>query len=180
MNRGLAIALFASLAVNIFLGGFVVGRLAGGPPHSGFGHPRHEAGLMMFPDLDALSPAGREMFREVFAARHQTLREHHRDLSRRRTAFTAALSADPFDRAKAKAALAELKAATDEQETAFAALIIDAFERLSAEDRKALVEAGARGGHWRHRKGRMRGHGSGPDDFPPPPDDEPPPPPGEE
>ena len=176
MNRGLAIALFASLAINIFLGGFVVGRLAGGPPHSGFGHPRHEAGLMMFPDLDVLSPAGRETFREVFAARHEALRERHRELSRRRAAFTAALAADPWNRAKAEAALAELKAATDEQETAFAALIIDAFERLSTEDRKALVEAGARGGHWRHRKGRSHGHGSGLGDFPPP-DDEPPPPP---
>jgi Spy/CpxP family protein refolding chaperone len=178
MNRGLAIALFASLAINIFLGGFVVGRLAGGPPHSGFGHPRHEAGLMMFPDLDVLSPAGRETFREVFAARHEALRERHRELSRRRAAFTAALAADPWNRAKAEAALAELKAATDEQETAFAALIIDAFERLSTEDRKALVEAGA--AHWRGRSGKMHKHRRWPKDFSPPPDDEPPVPPGGE
>lgn len=180
MNRGLAIALFASLAVNIFLGGFVAGRLAGGHPHAGFGHrPPHEAGLMMFPDLDVLSPAGRESFREIFAARHQTLRERHRDLSRRRAAFTAALAADPWDRAKAEAALAELKAATDEQETAFASLIIDAFEGLSTEDRKALVEAASRQGGWRHRKGKRLRAGP-PEDFPPPEKDDPRPPAGDE
>ncbi len=170
MNRALIIVLALSLAANVFLGGFVVGRLAGGHPHIRFGHAPHAAGPMMFPDLDVLSPEGREAFRDVFAARREALRERHRDLNERRAAFAKTLAADPWDRAKAEAALVELQAAADEQETAFATLIIDAFEKLSAEDRKALVEAGA--GHWRLQGERLHKRRMKHGNFPPSPEDE--------
>lgn len=168
MNKGLAIALFASLAVNIFLGGFLAGRLIGAPERPVFDRSPHGAGVMMFHDLEALSPQGREAFRAVFAARRGALRERHREVVARRADFFAALAAEPWDRERTEKALARLKAATDQQETAFTDLLIDAFENLSAADRKALVEAGARGGRWsrRHRARRP---------SPPPALDQPPP-----
>lgn len=169
MNRGLTVALLLSLAVNIFLGGYVAGRFVGGPSGGGFTHPPRDAGMMMSPHLDALSPEGREAFRKVFEARHDALRERHRLLNERRAAFAAALAADPWDRAKAETALADLKAATDEQESAFATLVIDAFENLSAADRRALAEAVVRGGHWRRHRMHHRRHDGLP---PPPPGDE--------
>jgi uncharacterized membrane protein len=177
MNKGLAIALFASLAANIFLGGFVVGRLAGGPGHPRFDHPRHHAGPMMEPNLDALSSPGREAFHNVFEAERETLRERHRTLRERRTAFAAALTAEPFDRARAEAALNDLHAVTAEQQAAFAALMIDAVEELSDEDRKLLAKSIIDGSHWRSGKRRLHRR----DKFPPPPDaeDAPPPPPAD-
>ncbi|HXI85935.1 MAG TPA: periplasmic heavy metal sensor [Parvularculaceae bacterium] len=162
----------ASLAANIFLGGFVAGRMMGGPPHFGFNCPPHMAAQMMLPDLSALSPEGRDAFHQGFTAHHDKLRGRHEELEKRRMAFAAALAADPWDRAKAESALADLKASTDEQEAAFAALIIDAVEGLSPDDRKAFAEIAASGGHWR---GHRRMHHRSRDVFPPPDDEAPPP-----
>lgn len=164
MSKGLFAALALSLGVNIFFGGFVAGRMLGGPRHPPFDRGPHEAGAMMAPDLKALSPQGRTAFRAVFEAAHETLRDRHRTLRERRAAFAAALAADPFDPAQAKAALVDLHSVTGEQQAAFATLMIDAVEKLSADDRRALAKSIADGSHWGGRRGERR-HG----DFPPPP-----------
>lgn len=173
MNKGLAIALFLSLAVNIFLGGFAVGRFAGGPrpPHGD--HPSMHAGPMMAPNVEALSPEGRAAFHSVFEAERDALHQRHSALKARRAAFAAALLAEPFDRAAAVAALKDLHTVTAEQQGAFAALMIDAVEKLSSDDRKALAKSIVSGEHWRPRKRRHHRR----DDFPPPDDEKSPPPP---
>lgn len=165
MNKGLAIALFLSVAVNIFLGGFAVGRFAGGPRHPHAEHPSMHAGPMMAPNVEALSPQGRTAFHSVFEAEREALRQRHSALKERRAAFAAVLLAEPFDRAAAEAALKDLHAVTAEQQSAFAALMIDAVEKLSGEDRKALAKSIVDGGHWRPRKRRHHRR----DEFPPPP-----------
>lgn len=168
MNKGLAIALFLSLAANIFLGGFAVGRFAGAPRHPHHDHPSMHAGPMMAPNVEALSPEGRAAFHAVFEAERDALQQRHGALKVRRAAFAAALIAEPFDRAAAEAALEELHAVTAEQQGAFAALMIDAVEKLSGDDRKALAKSIVNGDHWRPQKRRHHRR----DGFPPPPKDD--------
>ena len=75
MKSGLAVALFVSLAANIFLGGFVAGRMLAGPrgfmdgpgkfvafadhkkdDRKGPGRGAFFDGALMFPAIDALPP----------------------------------------------------------------------------------------------------------------------------
>lgn len=165
MNKGLALALFLSLAVNIFLGGFAVGRFASGPRHPHGDHPSMHAGPMMAPNVEALSPEGRAAFHSVFEAERDALHRRHSALRERRAAFAAALLAEPFDRVAAEAALQDLHAVTAEQQGAFAALMIDAVEKLSSEDRKALARSIVNGENWRPKERRHHRR----DAFPPPP-----------
>jgi uncharacterized membrane protein len=74
-----------------------------------------------------------------------------------RSEFFAALAADPWDRSNAEEALAALQAAEGAQHAALGRLLIDAFEGLSPEDRKALAEANRK----RFGKLRMLRHGRG-------------------
>lgn len=183
MNRGLAVLLAVSLFANVFLGGFVAGRLFGGPPPGEGGrlaafsrhHPHPEpmpgAGGMMLPNLEALPAEKRALFRENFKERRDELRGNWTAVHERREAFAKALAADTWDRAKAEGALAALMEATNAQEALFSDLLIDSLESLSAEERKAVLKEGARRRPLRDRDGPPRRM--------PPPDEEgmgPPPP----
>lgn len=144
MNRGLTILLALSIAANVFLGGFIAGRLLGGPPHDRLIHPAEGGRAFSFKvaaEIDELSPEAREAFRKVFGESRERLIKNHRETKRLRKALSDALAADPWNRTQAKAALAELRAAESAQQAALATLLIDAFEGLSAEDRKALTSA---------------------------------------
>ena len=85
MKSGLAVALFVSLAANIFLGGFVAGRMLAGPHgfmdgpgkfaafsdhkkdgRKGPGRGAFFDGALMFPAIEALPPEKRELFKENF------------------------------------------------------------------------------------------------------------------
>ncbi|MEQ8176898.1 MAG: periplasmic heavy metal sensor [Amphiplicatus sp.] len=183
MNRGLTILLALSVAANVFLGGFVAGRLLGGPPHDKLIHTGDGGRAFSFKiaaELDDLSPDAREAFRKVFGESRERLIRNHREAKRLRKALSDALAADPWNRTQAEAALAELRAAESAQQAALATLLIDAFEGLSAEDRKALTSAMD---NRERRKKHMRlpdkriGDRDGPpplppgegDGFPPPP-----------
>lgn len=174
MNKTLAALLAVSLFANIFLGGFVAGRLFGAPAPGEDGRFPHErlhpapspgAGGMMLPDLEALPADRRALFRESFSRRRDELRRNWAEVHERRQAFAEALAAEPWDRAKAEVALKDLMAATNAQEALFADLLIDSLEGLTAEERKAVLKESAR-----RRPLRMRDHG---------PRRAPPPPPGE-
>lgn len=149
MSRVVWAALALSLAANVFLGGFVIGRLAGSDHH---GHGRGPHRMMMFHDLDALSETERAAFRAAFKSRRATFGESFAEMRKARDNFALALAAEPFDRVRAVAALEALQAAQREHEAKFGTLIIDAFEDLSPESRKALIEA--RDARRHHRRGR--------------------------
>lgn len=156
MKTGLAIALMVSLAANVFLGGFVIGRVISGPPapppHA---EQRAPEGFMLFKGLDDVSAESREAFRGVFKARRDALRESHHEARRLRAIFFEALGADPWDRARIDEALAELRAAERAQQVAFAETLVDAYETLSAAERRTLAEAAMR----RAEKGPGEGGG---------------------
>ena len=192
MGRGLTILLVISLVVNGFLAATVI-----------FG-AKHHAHLVPLPgdlsargafhDLEALTPEERDAFRAVFKQKRGDIRKTVHGVMSLRTAFGEALAADPWDRARVEKALGDLTAAEGARQTAVSMLLIDAFETLPAEKRKALVEeASKHPGDWRSHRDRRRKfdrrleppppNGAGPppfdEDAPPPdePDEEVAPPP---
>lgn len=142
MSRGLMVLLALSMTANVGLG-FIAGRhLASpspppGPPPAfarGFG-------MRLTPDLEALSPEARAAFRRVFDERRDTLKHNHHETRRLRNELSRALAADQWSRTEVDAAVAALRSAESAQQAAMSQLIVEAFEGLSAADRKALVEA---------------------------------------
>jgi uncharacterized membrane protein len=161
--RALPIILLISLALNVFLGGFVAGRYLGRPHHGsgferGFG-PRGGPGSA---DLEALSPEGREVFRAAFHERRTQLDRSRLEARQLRKAFYDTLAADPFDRVRADAALDALAAAESETHVALMRELVSATEKLSPEDRKALAAA-----REKRRVKKLRRHGP---EGPPPPE----------
>ena len=161
MKKTLMAALAVSLAANVFLGGFVAGRLVGrdGPPPLDERSGRHAFG--MFRDIEGLSEEDRAAFRSAFERKRDDMRGEWRAIGGARSAFSEALSADPWDRAAAELALQKVIEARGAQEAAFGAMMIDVFEDLSPEGRRALIKA--------HEDGRRRRHhGRRRPDGPPP------------
>jgi len=177
MRSTLMVLLALSVAANVFLGGFVAGRMLGGPPHHRppIGAPQGPHGMgpqrpPLIVAAESLSPEGRKIFRETFEAQGERLRkdfETSRDLRR---AFAEAVASEPFNRTKAEDALAALQASESESHRAAATLVIDAAEKMSPADRALLVDAyrsyrkshKRRGGH----DGPRRSPDYGPDDRP--------------
>jgi len=154
MGRGLMIALALSLGANVFLGGFVAGRLLNRPPPI-MPPPPSAAGLALPGELFGrhadLSPETRKIIRGAYASRREAFRESRADAKRLRNAFSRALAADPWDRADAEAALAEWRAFESMRRTETAMLMIDIFEKLPADER-AAVTARARERHGAQRR----------------------------
>ena len=175
MGRGLVVLLLISLGANVFLGGFVAGRMLGKPPQER--HERHgprQPGMMFFEDLEALSPEARDSFKAVFKESRGELRMKFREMRRLRDEFSEALAAEPWDRTRVEAALSELRTVENAHQTELAELLIDAFEGLSPEDRKAMIDAQtvrmeARRERFKSHRGK-RGERDGPD-MPPPPEE---------
>ena len=209
MGRGLIAVLALSLAANVFLGGFVVGRLVGAPTQSAEQtgardgrtyedgvrdkggkvkrklNPRGEfgpdAGAALFFGLRNAPPGVRETFREVFIANAADMRERRREIFEARDGLRDVLTAPDWDRAAAEAAIAKLMAAEQARRDTQNAAVLEAFSKLSDEDRKALSELakafrsdkGARGRPFRPRPAPEAGppHGRPPHDGPPPSED---------
>lgn len=153
MGRGLMIALAASLACNVFLGGFVAGRLLGKPPHG----PPPERGMIemrgMMGAPGILSEEGREVFAAVFAERRDALRQSRRAAREARRAMAESLNKQPWDQAAVDQAIAAFHQAQDDHRTMQTDLFVEAYQKLSAEDRKALTEHQSRR---RGRRGRFK------------------------
>lgn len=169
MGRGIVIALALSLAANVFLGGFVAGRLAGGPHDHDGPHVfmfRH-GGLEAFSDL---TPAARESLKRAFIEHRAASRGGFRETRKLHEEFVKVLGADVYDRAAADALVAKFEAAENSGRAGMARVLVEAAEGLSAEDRKSLAKhIEKRGGHW---KGH-RGPGDGPPPEGPPPEESP-------
>jgi len=153
VGRGLMIVLAASLACNVFLGGFVAGRMIGKPPP---GPPRGELEMeRIFGASEVLSEEGRKAFRGVFFESRDALRESRRKVREARRSMSESLNTQPWDDEAIDQAIADFHAAQDAHRTVQTALFVEAFKVLSIEDRKALMEHQAR--KRRPRDGRRRG-----------------------
>ena len=169
MGRGLMIALAASLAANVFLGGFAVGRLVGAdpePPHERADGPPPRAhgprgGGDLLVEAASLSPEMRSALKTAARDRRGDFLRSRQENRRLRDQLAKALAADPFDRAEAEAALIALFEFNQAQQSARTGLLLDVFAELPAEERRALMrrieEAGA-ARRERARRGESR-HG---------------------
>ena len=110
MGRGIVIALALSLAANVFLGGFVAGRMAGGPHHRD-GAPAFSMRRDGPDGFSDLTPAARDSLRRAFKARRAASREQFRAARELHEEFVDILSADVYDRAAAEALAAKFEAA---------------------------------------------------------------------
>ena len=154
--RLVALLLFGSLAVNLFLGGIMAGRWLEPQPHRQA--ERHldrgertqrEPGEPPSWLQRALGPDGAKPLHETWS-RHAPVIEPLREaLWRSRATVTEALEAEPFDPAAYAAALADLRGETVQLFEATHAAMVDVAVALTPEQRRALVE---RSREWQRRK----------------------------
>lgn len=160
MGRGLIVILVASLAANIFLGGFVVGRLVNEPAdkavHSADARVERRGG----PDrnLEALSPEGREAFRAVFENRREMRAAGREEREALQQNLRAAMVADPFDRNQVEEAMAALADVRNKRHLHQNENLLDALEKMSVADRQIIAARhGRRGDRRGDRRHRRRG-----------------------
>jgi uncharacterized membrane protein len=156
-----------SLGVNVFLGGFVAGRLLNNPQGMA---PPESFRMREFGGPAADDPVIRDAFRKAFHQRKREFRDHFRESKALRKQFAETLGADDWNRAAAEAAAQRINEHERGRETAMLAVMVDVFDGLPGEKRKLLAAQMLKDATRRSEK-HARGHirSSGPDA---PPEDE--------
>ncbi|MEM8772615.1 MAG: periplasmic heavy metal sensor [Pseudomonadota bacterium] len=161
MGRGLMIALFASLGLNVFAIGVLSGKMFSGPSASappvgvteGLPPPnrilRHAA---------ALPPESRKLFRDAFRDELPALRGNYREMRQLRAEMRALAAADDWDSAAIAKKMAEIREVQTRQQQAFDAALLAGLEVLPTEDRQMLARLADqdRGRRGRDRRERRR------------------------
>ncbi len=170
MSKGIAVALALSLAANVFLGGFVAGKIAGGPHFSKASHGV-DFGRAGPGDFDDLPPAVRERLKSAFVAHHVKSEDARREARELNKDFVKALRAEVWDRAAAEAIAARFEAIEKRSRADMAMVLVEAADEMSAEDRKALAAHLERRGDraFKHRHERRGSRDDAPEEMPPPP-----------
>lgn len=141
----LILALFASLAVNLFVGGLMLGRWwdhHDRPRLSRFETPdgpgprwlRRAVGKDAMPVLERVWSAHAAEIDPLRAGFHES-----------REAVRSALTAEPFDAVAYAAALAEMRARMDAMHAGVHGVMVDLARELSPEQRRELAERGRKG-----------------------------------
>ena len=161
-GRWMAIALFVSLAANLFLGGMLFGdrfRHRGPPPGMEAGGPPAEGGAARNAIqrlIRSLPPDQRPAFEAQIAQRRQDFTAAQQELRAARLNVRDKIVVEPFDKAGVDAAFESVR----QRSSAIQKLIHDAVvagaANLPIEARRAMVAAFAEGGP------RGRGPGGGP------------------
>ena len=163
MGNGIKIALFISLAFNVFAVGLFAGKKIYGPDKRPGIEARGPSAdpMRMMRHTRALPPESRKAFREILRPGLAELREKRGAVRERQRAYFEALHASEWDREAVEAAQQELEIARSEFSAYANELFLNAVEQLSAEDR-ALMRAEAerrmerrrdRRERWRERRG---------------------------
>lgn len=131
----MGVALAASLALNLFLGGVVAGRLIGPPGHGPRGGPPSPE--RMIEDMaGALGPEDARVLRAEFAAvPRPTL-----DFDAAREPIARALRADPFDPDAFKAAIVHAEGLADQGKAAVLNAVVSAIGKMSIDGRRRLAD----------------------------------------
>lgn len=139
-RRWFGIALFASLAVNLFLVGILVGGLASGRPHGlpFGGPPRGGPDIVRGGQFSQLSEASRERMAAILEDRSDAMRGRVRAMRSAQREAARVLSADSYDAEKAAAALRELRLRTEELQAEIHAALATVARDLSQEERARL------------------------------------------
>ncbi len=159
MGRGVMIALFVSLGLNIFAVGYLSGRVLN---DEGAGPPPPKQGRQEMPSFrlihyaDALPSERRREFREAFQTQLPAMRDGFQEMRQLRGELTTLLGAEEFDRAAVAAKFEEIEQLRDQQQAAFGKAFLDAFEILTPEERIMLRDAV---NERRSKRSHRRGHG---------------------
>ena len=163
--KWLGIGLVASLALNLFVVGAWVGKIA---RHEKPQTERVTLGAM----TDSLSPEGRQLLR---AAMHMNRKEAipiFKELDAARDRANDALDAEPYDPDAYAAALRDLRTYSEAGQTLLHATLVDVVGRLSPADRHRLAQESKKLLEVTRKRERRRNGGAG---GPPPPMKERPP-----
>lgn len=177
MGRTVTILLALSLAANVFLGGFIAGRIAGpslpGIDRHDGAHPGHGPGGP-YAEFDELPPAAREKLKALIRQDRERMAQTLREGRSLHEEFIAVLTAENFDRAAAEAVAAKIEAFQRERRPSMPRLVVETVDGLSLEDRRALAALVERRMgedlRVRGRRGHKRWRGA---DGPPPADEAP-------
>jgi uncharacterized membrane protein len=134
LAKRLSIALAVSIALNLLLGGIMLGRVFHRP------HPP--------PRAEREGPAARferdgrrGPLRELFREQGDALREKRRAIGEARRTARTALESEPFDRAALERALETLRKETGSSQELMHRAIVEAAAKGSADERKKLAHA---------------------------------------
>ncbi len=140
-RRGLWIALFASLAVNVVIVGWIATSWLGGwAPGGRMSGTRTE--FYFRPALRALPEQQRGVVQKIWDERRDERRARARELREARAEFRRVLTADQTDSAAIEAAVANLRARADAVHDHISATLTRVAATLPPEARKAYFNAG--------------------------------------
>jgi len=142
-TRWLILALLASLAVNVFVGGLVIGRWVdhgwhGGGAHWRGGTPPEGPGPRWLRRM--VGEEGMPAVRAAWADHAAVIDPLRSEAHVARRAVADALAADPFVRADYETALAAMRASMERMHAATHAAMVDVVESMSSEQRAAFAE----------------------------------------
>jgi uncharacterized membrane protein len=136
-SRWLLAALVVSLAVNLAVGGVVLGHVLRGPPGWRPGDPEGGPAHRL---MRLLPPEARDTMRQSFEAAGPDIRARAKALREARDRVRDAIAAEPFDRARLDAALSDMRVHVDALQTAVQAAIADGVSKLPADVRRKVSE----------------------------------------
>ncbi len=136
-GRGVKVALVASLALNLLLGGLIAGVAV--RHHRDMG-PGGRGALTFAPYFDSLGRADRAALREEMLRRMPALREMHRERGEDVRAFLEVIRADPFDREVAEAVLEQQLGRASRRLDEGRELFLERLAAMSPEERQAYAD----------------------------------------
>lgn len=154
--RLVSVALFASLAINLFLGGLMMGRWLDPRHHGGPAHAERDrppAGSAPGWLLRAVGPEGAPALDKAWRTKSGDIEPLRVATDRARAAVVEALESTPYDPVAYAAALAGYRDAMHRMRTAVDGLMVDIVGQLTAEQRHRLVE---RGREWERRRAERK------------------------
>jgi len=140
--RWMRIALLASVALNVLVLGVVAGTMWRLRDAAAAG----ALGPNMLAYSTTLTGERREQIRQMFHERRAAIRPLRRAAQEARRDMVRTLAAEPFDKAALAAAHERMLAAETQVRRAIGAVVADAAEKLTAEERRGFMR-------WRGRRG---------------------------
>jgi len=154
-QRHLTIALFVSLAVNLFAIGAVVGGLViGARMAQGRESAMRPGPPPFFQAAESLSPERQEVYRQTIRGEAGQVRRKLIQAGQARREAWSDLGEEPFDPAAVRRDLARAQAIEAEARSAVEGRVVDFAGELSVQERQAFAEALARP----PSRDRRRGH----------------------
>jgi uncharacterized membrane protein len=138
-QRLLAIVLLTSVALNLFLGGIVVGKYIGQVSESKPGHPPHRMPRLRWM-IQSLPEESREKIRPLLLEHRANIKFQKRRAREARRAVHQQLTASDFNPEALSKALEKLRQKMGEAQKVMHAVLVKMASQLDEEDRRRLSE----------------------------------------